>query len=190
MDVGVKSGCTAVIPGYGFLSESRSFAELCAEHGLAFCGPSPETLSQFGLKHTARNAAKAADVPICPGTDVLESGEDAVNWARSAGDPYPLMLKAIAGGGGIGMVRVDAEHELQAAFDTASSNAVKAFGDGRMFVETMLVGARHVEVQVFGDGKGNAAAIGTRECSIQRRHQKVIEEAPAVRWQTQSSARL
>ena len=88
------------------------------------------------------------------------------------------------------MVRVDAEHELQAAFDTASSNAVKAFGDGRMFVETMLVGARHVEVQVFGDGKGNAAAIGTRECSIQRRHQKVIEEAPAVRWQTQSSARL
>ena len=97
MDVGVKSGCTAVIPGYGFLSESCSFAELCAEHGLAFCGPSPETLSQFGLKHTARNAAKAADVPICPGTDVLESGEDAVNWARSAGDPYPLMLKAIAG---------------------------------------------------------------------------------------------
>ena len=136
-------------------------------------------LSTFGLKHTARDAAKEAGVPICPGTDVLTDGASALAWARSAQVTYPLLFKAIAGGGGIGMVRVDKEEELETAFDTASRNALKAFGDGRMYVEQMLVGARHIEVQIFGDGAGEAVALGTRECSVQRRNQKVVEEAPA-----------
>lgn len=140
---------------------------------------SPEVLSTFGLKHTARDAAKEAGVPICPGTDVLTDGASALAWARSAQVTYPLLFKAIAGGGGIGMVRVDKEEELETAFDTASRNALKAFGDGRMYVEQMLVGARHIEVQIFGDGAGEAVALGTRECSVQRRNQKVVEEAPA-----------
>jgi urea carboxylase len=179
VEVALKTKATAVIPGYGFISESRSFAEACAAKGIEFCGPSPEVLSTFGLKHTARDAAKAAGVPICPGTDVLENGAAALKWAQETNVQYPLIFKAIAGGGGIGMVVVEEESGIEAAFDTASRNALKAFGDGRMYVEQMLVGARHVEVQIFGDGKGDAVALGTRECSVQRRNQKVVEEAPA-----------
>jgi urea carboxylase len=179
VEVALKTKATAVIPGYGFISESRSFAEACAAKGIEFCGPSPEVLSTFGLKHTARDAAKAAGVPICPGTDVLENGAAALKWAQETNVQYPLIFKAIAGGGGIGMVVVEEESGVEAAFDTASRNALKAFGDGRMYVEQMLVGARHVEVQIFGDGKGDAVALGTRECSVQRRNQKVVEEAPA-----------
>lgn len=177
--IAVSTACTAVIPGYGFISESKSFAEACERKGIEFCGPGPEVLSTFGLKHTARAAAQKAGVPICLGTDVLETGAAALKWARETNVQYPLLFKAIAGGGGIGMVQVDEESEVEAAFDVASRNAKKAFGDGRMYVEQMLVGARHIEVQIFGDGKGDAVALGTRECSVQRRNQKVVEEAPA-----------
>ena len=179
VNIAVQTSCTAVIPGYGFLSENVSFAEKCERAGIEFCGPSPEVLSTFGLKHTARAAAKQAGVPICAGTDVLETGAVALAWAQEVGVQYPLIFKAIAGGGGIGMVRVDKEDEIEAAFDTASRNATKAFGDGRMYVEQMLLNARHIEVQIFGDGNGDAVALGTRECSVQRRNQKVVEEAPA-----------
>ena len=177
--IAVSTACTAVIPGYGFISESKSFAEACERKGIEFCGPGPEVLSTFGLKHTARAAAQKAGVPICLGTDVLETGAAALKWARETNVQYPLLFKAIAGGGGIGMVQVDEESEVEAAFDVASRNAKKAFGDGRMYVEQMLVGARHIEVQIFGDGKGDAVALGTRECSVQRRNQKVVEETPA-----------
>ncbi len=173
-----RHGAEAIHPGYGFLSENAAFAQACADAGVAFIGPSAESIRLMGSKTEARRVAKSGGAPIVPGTEqgITSSGE-AVEFAREAG--LPVMLKAVAGGGGKGMRRVDREEELATAFDAASSEALRAFGDGRIYAEKLIENARHIEVQVFGDQHGNIVHLGERECSVQRRHQKVIEESPS-----------
>jgi len=177
IELAVEHGVQAVIPGYGFLSENAEFAERCAEHGIAFVGPTPSQLRLFGLKHTARELADTAGVPLAPGTDLLDSLEDALTAADHVG--YPVMLKSTAGGGGIGLRRCADADELTAAFEAVAGMGSRFFGDGGVFVERFVDQARHVEVQIFGDGKGQVVALGERDCSLQRRNQKVIEETPA-----------
>lgn len=171
------TGAQAVHPGYGFLSESIGFAERLAAEGIAFIGPRPEHLSAFGLKHTARELAEAAGVPLLPGTGLIASLDEALVEASRVG--YPLMLKSTAGGGGIGMRLCADETALTAAFATVQRTATASFGDARVFLERFVADARHVEVQVFGDGQGRVIALGERDCSLQRRNQKVVEETPA-----------
>jgi urea carboxylase len=171
------TGAEAVHPGYGFLSENAAFAEALAAEGIAFIGPTPAQIRAFGLKHTARDLAKAAGVPLLPGTGLLDNVEAATAAARDLG--YPVMLKSTAGGGGIGMSRCDDEAALRAAFDGVERTAKASFGDARVYLERFVARARHVEVQVFGNGQGRAVALGERDCSLQRRNQKVIEETPA-----------
>lgn len=167
----------AVHPGYGFLAENARFAELVKETGLRFVGPSPEAIRKMGDKVEARRIAKEAGVPLSPGTEgALASPREAA--ARAAEVGYPVLLKAAAGGGGRGMRRVDRPEDLPEALRLASEEARKAFGDGRMYLERFVTSARHVEIQVAGDGK-NAVHFGERDCSIQRRHQKLVEEAPS-----------
>jgi acetyl-CoA carboxylase biotin carboxylase subunit len=172
------TGCDAVHPGYGFLSENPAFARACAENGVTFVGPSPELMARMGDKVEAKRAAREAGLPVLEGSDgPVRDLAAAREAAERAG--YPVLLKAAAGGGGRGMRRVEGPGELDAAFETASAEAASAFGDGSLYVEKLLVGARHVEVQVLADGLGGVLVCGDRECSIQRRHQKLIEEAPA-----------
>ena len=152
------TGADAVHPGYGFLSENAAFAEALAEAGITFIGPHPRHLRDFGLKHTARDLAQAAGVPLLPGTGLLADIEAAVMAAAALG--YPVMLKSTAGGGGIGMSRCDDEPALRAAFDGVERTAKASFGDARVYLERFVARARHVEVQVFGDGKGRAVALG------------------------------
>ncbi len=171
------TGADAVHPGYGFLSENAGFAEALAAEGIAFIGPTPAQIRAFGLKHTARDLAQKAGVPLLPGTGLLADVESAVTAARTLG--YPVMLKSTAGGGGIGMGRCDDEAALRAAFDGVERTAQASFGDARVYLERFVARARHVEVQVFGNGAGRAVALGERDCSLQRRNQKVIEETPA-----------
>lgn len=171
------SGAEAIIPGYGFLSENAGFAEECEQAGIAFVGPTPEQIRSFGMKHTSREIAQTAGVPLTPGTGLLSSIEDARAAAARLG--FPLMLKSTAGGGGIGMMRCDDEAELIAAFDGVKRMAQNFFKDTGVFLERYVEGARHVEVQIFGDGNGNVVALGERDCSLQRRNQKVVEETPA-----------
>jgi urea carboxylase len=171
------TGAEAVHPGYGFLSENIGFAERLAAEGIAFIGPRPEHLSAFGLKHTARELAKASGVPLLPGTDLLDSADAAVTAAATVG--YPIMLKSTAGGGGIGMQLCADADALRAAFDSVQRTARASFGDARVYIERFVADARHVEVQIFGDGKGKVVALGERDCSLQRRNQKVVEETPA-----------
>jgi acetyl-CoA carboxylase biotin carboxylase subunit len=172
------TGCTAVHPGYGFLSENPTFAAACAENDIVFVGPTPELMARMGDKVEAKRAAREARLPVLEGSDGpvgdLASARQA---AERAG--FPVLLKAAAGGGGRGMRRVDDAAELGSAFETASAEARAAFGDGSLYVEKLLLGARHVEVQVLADGLGGVLVCGDRECSIQRRHQKLVEEAPA-----------
>lgn len=172
-----ETGAQAVHPGYGFLSENAGFAEALAAEGIAFIGPDPAHLRAFGLKHTARDLAAAAGVPLLQGTGLLPDVEAAV--VAAAGLGYPVMLKSTAGGGGIGMSRCQDEAALRAAFDGVERTARASFGDARVYLERFVARARHVEVQVFGNGKGRAVALGERDCSLQRRNQKVIEETPA-----------
>ncbi|MCW5680359.1 MAG: urea carboxylase [Xanthobacteraceae bacterium] len=172
-----ETGAEAIIPGYGFLSENAGFAEECEAAGIAFVGPTPEQIRSFGLKHTSREIAEKASVPLTPGTGLLASLEEAQAAASKIG--YPLMLKSTAGGGGIGMTRCANEGELIAAFDGVKRMAQNFFKDTGVFLERYVDGARHVEVQIFGDGKGNVVALGERDCSLQRRNQKVVEETPA-----------
>ena len=172
-----KSGADAVHPGYGFLSENAEFAVALEADGIAFIGPRAEHLRRFGLKHEARSLAEAAGVYLLPGSGVLADDADAVSSAEAIG--YPVMLKSSAGGGGIGMHRCDDRRELEARYVAVQRLAQSQFGDPRLFVERCLVRPRHVEVQAFGDGEGNVAILGDRDCSLQRRHQKVIEECPA-----------
>lgn len=172
-----ETGAEAVHPGYGFLSENAGFAEALAAEGIAFIGPAPAHLRAFGLKHTARDLAEKAGVPLLPGTGLLADVGQAV--AAAAGLGYPVMLKSTAGGGGIGMSRCADEAALRAAFDGVERTAKASFGDARVYLERFVARARHVEVQVFGNGKGRAVALGERDCSLQRRNQKVIEETPA-----------
>jgi urea carboxylase len=171
------TGAQAVHPGYGFLSENIGFAQRLAEEGIVFIGPSPANIEAFGLKHTARELAKSSGVPLLPGTGLLSSATEALSAAETVG--YPVMLKSTAGGGGIGMSLCADAEALAAAFDSVQRTANASFGDARVYLERFVSDARHVEVQIFGDGKGHVVALGERDCSLQRRNQKVVEETPA-----------
>ncbi|MGF6999386.1 acetyl-CoA carboxylase biotin carboxylase subunit [Paraburkholderia sp. GAS32] len=172
-----ESGCDAVHPGYGFLSERPAFARACAEAGLIFIGPSPEAIDAMGDKITAVGLAAKAGVPRVPGSGALADPEAARRIAADIG--YPVLMKATAGGGGRGMRVVRSDDEVEAAFKSASSEAQSAFGDATLYVEKFIEKARHIEIQVMGDQHGNVVHLGERECSTQRRHQKLIEEAPS-----------
>ncbi|MQQ36141.1 5-oxoprolinase/urea amidolyase family protein [Pseudomonas sp. SZ57] len=171
------SGAKAIHPGYGFLSENAAFAQACEDAGIAFVGPTPEQLRVFGLKHTARALAKQHGVPMLEGTELLDSLESAIAAAHSIG--YPVMLKSTAGGGGIGMRVCRSAEELADSFEAVKRLGQNNFSDAGVFIEKYIQRARHLEVQVFGDGQGEVLALGVRDCSVQRRNQKVLEETPA-----------
>ena len=171
------SGAQAIHPGYGFLSENPGFAEDCAAAGIAFIGPSPDQMRAFGLKHTARDLAEANHLPLLPGSGLLSDSGHAQAEAARIG--YPVMLKSTAGGGGIGMRLIWSTDELVEAFQSVDRLARANFKEAGIFLEKYVEHARHIEVQIFGDGKGHVAALGERDCSVQRRNQKVIEETPA-----------
>ena len=172
------SGADAVHPGYGFLAENARFAEICADHGLKFVGPSPSVIAQMGDKAVAKRLMERAGVPTTPGTEVLASLDEARAAAKRIG--YPVLLKATAGGGGKGMREVSSEEELEHAYATAQAEAEANFKDGRLYLERLMEHPRHVEVQVLGDEHGAVVHVGERDCSVQKpSHQKLIEEAPA-----------
>lgn len=183
-----ESGCDGLHPGYGFLSERAILPQLCEEHGIAFVGPRPEVIDALGDKLRARAMAAAAGVPLVPGSENVASAAD----ARREGDRigYPVLLKASAGGGGRGMVIANNGDEAEAGFQRASAEAEAAFGDGTMFMERFVPQARHVEVQLMGDGQGNVLHFGERDCSVQRRYQKLIEEAPCAAMSDDMRAKL
>lgn len=169
----------AIHPGYGFLAENSKFARLCAEHDIIFIGPTPETIDKMGDKAEARKTMIAAGVPVIPGSkDVIPTIEEAREKAREIG--VPLVIKAVAGGGGKGMRIVSREEDFDNLFHAAKNEAKKAFGDDRVYIEKFIKTARHIEVQIIGDGHGDAVHLYDRDCSIQRNNQKLIEEAPAV----------
>jgi acetyl-CoA carboxylase biotin carboxylase subunit len=169
--------CDAVHPGWGFLAENAAFAAACEDNDLVFIGPRPETIETMGDKVAAKAAVAEAGLPLVPGSNGAASLSDARRLAEEVG--FPVLLKAAAGGGGRGMRLVESVEDLEGAFRTAASEAQAAFSDGSLYVEKAVVGARHVEIQVLGDGDGGVLALGERDCSIQRRHQKLIEEAPS-----------
>jgi acetyl-CoA carboxylase, biotin carboxylase subunit len=171
------TGCEAVHPGYGFLAERPAFVRACTENDLVFIGPDAEVMARMGDKVEAKAAMRAAGVPLVPGTENATTLEQARALAPDVG--FPILLKAAAGGGGRGMRFVSSADELDSAFATAGAEAEAAFGDGSLYVEKALVPARHVEIQVLADGQGGVLTLGERECSIQRRHQKLIEESPS-----------
>jgi acetyl-CoA carboxylase biotin carboxylase subunit len=189
IDAARRTGAQAIHPGYGFLSENWRFAQACEAAGLVFIGPSWPVIQQMGDKIGARRIMAAAGVPVVPGSD---GPVDSVDAAREVAGRtgYPVMLKASAGGGGIGMVKVSDEAALPGAFASAQRRAQAAFGSGGLFLERYVEGARHVEVQVFGDAAGHVVHLHERECSIQRRHQKLIEETPAPHLSAALKARL
>ncbi|MBT3339361.1 MAG: acetyl-CoA carboxylase biotin carboxylase subunit [Planctomycetes bacterium] len=173
-----QTQCSAIHPGWGFLAENAEFASLCKQHGLTFIGPSPETIDRMGRKVSARASAIEAGLPIVPGSKgLLPNAEAAKIVAQEVG--YPVVLKADAGGGGRGIRRCDSADEIDAAFTEAAREAETAFGCAELYLEKYLLGGRHIEFQVMGDGRGKAIHFGERECSIQRRHQKLLEEAPS-----------
>jgi acetyl-CoA carboxylase biotin carboxylase subunit len=171
------TSCQAVHPGYGFLSENPAFVEACEETGFAFVGPSADVMRRMGDKAEAKCELEVAGVPLVPGSGAVGSLAEARSSAEEIG--YPLLLKAAAGGGGKGMRLVNTPEELEKAFSTATAEAEAAFGDGSIYVEMALVPARHIEIQVLCDVFGNVLTLGERECSIQRRHQKLVEESPS-----------
>src|SRR5437016_1069900 len=178
IDVAKRTGAQAIHPGYGFLSENAKFAQTCAEAGVKFIGPNAAAMELMGSKTRARQQMEKAGVPCVPGTSRgLESFGQAERVAEEIG--YPLMLKAAAGGGGKGMRLVRSREELKPALESAKSEALRAFGDSEVYVEKLIANPRHIEVQVLADEHGNVVHLGERECSIQRRHQKVLEEAPS-----------
>ena len=177
LEAAKKTGAGAIHPGYGFLAENVEFAEACAAAGIVFVGPTTDNIRTFGLKHSARALASAHDVPLAPGTDLLTDEEEAVSAAAKIG--YPVMLKATAGGGGIGMRVCEDETALREGFAAVKRQGQSNFGDAGVFLERYIGRARHIEVQLFGDGQGRVMALGERDCSLQRRNQKVVEEAPA-----------
>jgi acetyl-CoA carboxylase, biotin carboxylase subunit len=169
----------AIHPGYGLLSENANFAEVCRASNIKFIGPTPEVTRMMGEKSTARQTMKKAKVPILPGSDgVIADEKEALQWAKDVG--YPVILKAVAGGGGRGMRICRNSEELPAMFQQASTEAANAFGNGDMYMEKFIERPRHIEFQVLADEHGNVMSLGERECSIQRRHQKLIEEAPSL----------
>jgi len=171
------TGCQAVHPGYGFLAEEPQLAEACRQSGLAFVGPRPESIRAMGNKLEARALARRLGVPTLPGSERVENAEAAARLASAIG--FPVLIKAAAGGGGRGMKVVSDPHQLPAALATAGAEARAAFGDDTLYLERYVPNARHVEVQVLGDRYGQVIHLGERDCSLQRRHQKVVEEAPA-----------
>ncbi len=178
LDVARKSGADAIHPGYGFLSENAAFAEAVLKAGVAFVGPGPKAMKLLGHKTSARKLAESLGIPTVPGTlDPLHSSTDAITHARKVG--YPILLKAAGGGGGKGMRVVRTESEMHSAFSTARSESKSAFGDESIFLEKYIENPRHIEIQVLADSHGNAVHLGERECSIQRRHQKIVEESPS-----------
>jgi len=187
LDVAARSGADAIHPGYGFLSENAKFAQACADAGVKFIGPTPAAMDTMGSKTRARQAMEKAGVPFVPGTSRgVESFEQAEQVAAKIG--YPVMLKAAAGGGGKGMRLVHESGELKSALEAARSEAERSFGDSEVYIEKVIVNPRHIEMQVLADEHGNTVYLGERECSLQRRHQKVLEEAPSpivdpdMRW--------
>ncbi|WP_126172018.1 urea carboxylase [Altericroceibacterium xinjiangense] len=172
-----ETGADAIHPGYGFLSENTSFANACAAAGIVFIGPTVENIRDFGLKHTARDLARDSGVPLAPGTDLLRNADEACDAAQEIG--FPVILKATAGGGGIGMRVCESEGAIADAFAAVERLAAGNFSDSGVFLERFVARARHIEVQVFGDGNGKVIALGERDCSLQRRNQKVVEETPA-----------
>jgi acetyl-CoA carboxylase biotin carboxylase subunit len=174
---GVTRRCDAVHPGWGFLAENADFARRCEENDLVFVGPRPETIEMMGDKIQAKTAVARAGLPLVPGSDGPASLATATDLGEAIG--YPLFLKAAAGGGGRGMRLVGSADELEGAYRTASAEAEASFSDGSLYVEKALADARHVEIQVLGDGEGGVLTLGERDCSIQRRHQKLVEEAPS-----------
>lgn len=178
LDVARKSGADAVHPGYGFLAENEEFAQRVTEAGLTFIGPSPQSIRDMGSKTRARTIMKAAGVPVTPGTETgIQPNRDALKIAAEIG--YPVLIKAAAGGGGKGMRIVERPEDLIKSMEAACREAASAFGDPEVYLEKYLEGPRHIEVQVLADQHGNCISINERECSIQRRHQKVIEESPS-----------
>jgi len=182
VDVAKRTGASLVHPGYGFLAENEDFAQACADAGLTFVGPSPDAIARMGSKTAARAVAVAAGVPVVPGTET-PFGDDATD-AKIAAEAdrigYPLLVKAVAGGGGKGMRTVRTPAELASAIKTARSEAGSAFGDSAVYLERLLLNARHIEIQLLGDAEGTVVPFVERECSIQRRHQKVVEESPSL----------
>ena len=168
----------AIHPGYGFLSENAKFSRICQEHGIKFIGASPDQIDSMGDKATAKETMKKAGVPCIPGSEgILETYEDAVATARKIG--YPVMMKATAGGGGKGMRAIMEENELQGAWDSARREASAAFGNDGMYMEKLILEPRHIEIQIIGDSFGKACHLSERDCSVQRRHQKLVEETPS-----------
>ncbi|HOA31676.1 MAG TPA: acetyl-CoA carboxylase biotin carboxylase subunit [Clostridia bacterium] len=177
LSAAIYSGAQAIHPGYGFLAENAKFAELCEKCNIVFIGPRPEVISLMGDKDMARKTMQKAGVPIIPGCELVKTEKEAKEEAEKIG--YPLLIKAKAGGGGRGIRKVDGEKELVNAFYQATSEAKAVFGDGGVYMEKFLSPVRHIEVQVIADNYGNAVALGERDCSIQRRNQKLIEESPS-----------
>lgn len=179
VEVAVKSGCDAVHPGYGFLAENSEFVKACEAAGITFIGPNTESMYILGDKTRSRQKMIEAGVPVVPGTkDPVESLEEALKVAEEIG--YPIMFKASAGGGGKGMRLISSAEEFKQVYDLAKGEALSAFGDDRMYIEKAIIKPRHVEIQIAVDKHGNAVHFYERECSIQRRHQKVIEESPSM----------
>ena len=178
MDVARRSGCDAVHPGYGFLAENAALPRACTDTGLTFIGPPADAMESLGAKTSGRQLARRNDVPTVPGTnEPIEKISEARALAQSMG--YPVLLKAVAGGGGKGMRVVSNDGEFESGFRDGSSEALNAFGDDRLYLEKYLERPRHIEVQIFADAHGRVVSLGERECSVQRRHQKVVEEAPS-----------
>ncbi len=177
LEAAKTSGACAIHPGYGLLSENAEFAESCEQAGFTFIGPTPDQMRRFGLKHTAREIAIAENAPLLPGSGLLDTVEGALEKAAQIG--YPVMLKSTAGGGGIGMQLCWEEEQLKESFESVKRLSSNNFANNGIFLEKYVQRARHIEAQIFGDGKGNVLALGERDCSVQRRNQKVIEETPA-----------
>lgn len=183
------SDADAIFPGYGFLSENQNFVEICAHHKLKFIGPSVEAMALMSDKSKAKQMMQRAGVPVIPGSDgAVSDTKVAKKLAKEIG--YPVILKAAAGGGGRGMRVVEREEDLEKAFWSAESEAMSAFGDGTMYMEKYILNPRHIEVQIIGDSHGNVLHIGERDCSMQRRHQKLIEESPAILLDDATRAKL
>ncbi|KAK6198819.1 urea amidolyase [Scheffersomyces amazonensis] len=177
IDAAKQSGAEAIIPGYGFLSENADFSDRCNKEGIVFVGPSGDAIRKLGLKHSAREIAEQAGVPLVPGSGLVKDAKEAKEIAAKL--EYPVMVKSTAGGGGIGLQKVDSEADIERVFETVQHQGKSYFGDSGVFLERFVENARHVEIQMFGDGYGKAIALGERDCSLQRRNQKIIEETPA-----------
>ena len=189
LDAAKKSGADAIHPGYGFLAENADFARACRDAGLLFIGPSPESIDAMGSKTESRQRMKAAGVPVVPGlTEPVKSFDEIAAFAKESG--FPIMIKASAGGGGKGMRLVEREEDLRQSFERVTSEAESFFGDSAVYAEKFITSPRHIEVQVVGDQHGNIVHVGERECTLQRRHQKVVEECPSPVVDEELRARL